>query len=133
VSILSHRNKISLLTTTAAGVLAILISWAAVGAHGPLSALLGLVLVLVFFSAGTVPFAIAGDGTGGRSGLAFMVLGMTVVLRVLIGIAAYQVASRSDAVDTTAVGLTIIGCALVWTNTQLVVGLQRRNQPTLDL
>jgi hypothetical protein len=133
VNLVRHRNRISMLTTALAGVLAIGISWAAVGSHGPLSALLGVVLVLVFFSAGTVPFLIAGDGTGGRSALAFVVLGMTIVLRVLIGIAAYQVASRSDAVDTTVVGLTIIGCALVWTNTQLVVGLQRRNQPTLDL
>ena len=133
MTVLRHRNRASLLTTTLAGVLAIGISWAAVGSDGPLSALLGVVLVLVFFSAGTLPFLIAGDGTGGRSAMAFLVLGMTVVLRVLIGIAAYQVASRSDAVDTMVVGLTIIGCALVWTNTQLVVGLQRRNQPTLDL
>jgi ATP synthase protein I len=128
-----HRNRISVATTAAAGVVAVGIAWAAVGSEGPLSALLGAVLVLVFFSAGTVPFLIAGDGKDGRSGLAFAVLGMTIVLRVLIGIGAYQVASRSDAVDTTVVGLTIIGCALVWTNTQLVVGLQRRHQPTLDL
>lgn len=133
MKLLGQRNRASMLTTTVAGVLAVGIAWAVVGAHGPLSALLGVVLVLVFFSAGTLPFAIAGDGTGGRSALAFLVLGMTIVLRVLIGIAAYQVASRSDAVDTTVVGLTIIGCALVWTNTQLVVGLQRRNQPALDL
>jgi ATP synthase protein I len=112
---------------------AVLVGWLAVGAHGPLSALLGLVLVLVFFSAGSLPFVVAGDGTGGRSALAFLVLGMTYVLRILLGVAVYAVATRSDAVDTQVVGLTVIGCALVWTNTQLVLGLSRKHQPTLDL
>lgn len=132
-SLLAHRNRVAALATAAAGVVAVLVSWAAVGAHGPLSAALGAAMVLAFFSAGTLPFAVAGDGTRGRSGLAFLVLGMTYVLRILAGVAVYQVATRSDAVDSTVVGLTVIGCALVWTNAQLVVGLQRRHQPTLDV
>ena len=133
MSLLLQRNRIAAAMTAAAGVVAVLVSWAAVGEHGPLSAGLGAVLVLVFFSAGGLPFLVAGDGLGGRSGLAFLVLGMTYVLRILLGVVVYQVASRSDAVNTTVVGLTVIGCALVWTNTQVVLGLQRRHQPTLDL
>lgn len=133
MSLLSHRNRLAGLVTTAAGAVAVLVSWAAVGDHGPLSAFLGLLMVLVFFSVGGLPFVVAGDGTHGRSGMAFLVLGMTYVLRVLAGVVIYQVASRSDRVDMTVVGLTVIGCALVWTNTQLVLGLQRRHQPTLDL
>ena len=133
MSPLAHRNRIAAATTAAAGLVAIVVGWLAVGARGPLSALLGVVLVLVFFSAGSLPFVVAGDGTHGRSGLAFLVLGMTYVLRILLGVVVYQVATLDDTVDSTVVGLTIIGCALVWTNTQLVVGLQRRHQPTLDL
>jgi ATP synthase protein I len=132
-SLLASRNRLAALATSAAGLLAVLVSWAAVGDHGPLSALLGLVMVLAFFSAGTLPFVVAGDGTGGRSGLAFLVLGMTYVLRILAGVVVYQVATRSDAVDSTVVGLTVISCALVWVNTQVVVGLSRRHQPTLDV
>ncbi|MGZ6792076.1 MAG: hypothetical protein ACXVFV_03915 [Mycobacteriales bacterium] len=132
-SLLGRRNRVAALATAAAGVVAVLVAWAAVGAHGPLSALLGAVMVLAFFSAGTLPFAVAGDGTRGRSGLAFLVLGMTYVLRILAGVVVYQVATRSDAVDSKVVGLSVIGCALVWTNAQLVVGLRRRSQPTLDL
>ena len=133
LSVVAHRNRVAGLVTAAAGLVAAGVAWAAVGSHGPFSALLGAALVLVFFSAGALPFVIAGDGGGGRSGFAFLVLGMTYVLRILLGVVVYQVASRSDAVNTTVVGLTVIGCALVWTNTQVVLGLQRRHQPTLDL
>jgi hypothetical protein len=131
VSVLSQRNRLSALTTSLAGLIAVVAAW--IAADNPLSAVLGAVLVLVFFSAGTLPFLIAGDGTGGRGRLAFLVLGMTYVLRILLGVIVYQVASRTAGVDFQVVGLTIIGCALVWTNTQLVSGLQRKNQPTLDL
>ncbi|MCU1593283.1 MAG: hypothetical protein JWO12_675 [Frankiales bacterium] len=131
MSVLSQRNRLSALTTSLAGLIAVVAAW--IAADNPLSAVLGAVLVLVFFSAGTLPFLIAGDGTGGRGRLAFLVLGMTYVLRILLGVIVYQVASRTAGVDFQVVGLTIIGCALVWTNTQLVSGLQRKNQPTLDL
>jgi hypothetical protein len=104
-----------------------------VGSRGPGSALLGVIMVLVFFGAGSLPFVVAGDGTQGRSGFAFLVLGMTYVLRILLGVGVYVVASESDSVNSTVVGLTVIGCALVWTNTQLFLGLSRRHRPTLEL
>lgn len=133
VGLLRRRNRLAALTTTVAGAVAVVVAWIAVGADGPLSAIVGLVLALVFFSAGTLPFLVVGEGPRARSGLAFLVLGMTYVLRILLGVLVYQVASRSEQVNTTATGLTVIGCALVWTNTQLVVGLRRRHQPTLDV
>lgn len=132
-TLLRTRNRRAGLVTAAVGGVAVLVSWAVVGDQGPLSALLGTVLVLVFFSAGALPFVVAGDGTGGRAGLAFVVLGMTYVLRILLGVAVYQVATRARSVDSTVVGLTIIGCALAWTNTQVVLGLRRAHQPTLEL
>ncbi|MCW2498734.1 MAG: synthase [Frankiales bacterium] len=130
---LAHRNRTAALATALAGLVAVLVAWVAVGAHGPLSALLGAALVLVFFGAGSLPFVVAGDGRGGRSALAFLVLLMTYVLRILLGVAVYAVASEAEGVDTTVVGLTVIGCALVWTNTQVVLGLSRRHRPTLDV
>lgn len=130
---LAQRNRTAAATTALAGLLAVLVSWAAVGSSGPGSALLGAVMVLAFFGAGALPFVVAGDGTQGRSGFAFLVLGMTYVLRILLGVAVYTVASESDAVDSEVVGLTVIACALVWTNTQLFLGLSRRHRPTLDL
>jgi ATP synthase protein I len=130
---LASRNRTAAVTTTLAGVLAVLVAWAAVGADGPLSAALGAVLVLVFFGAGSLPFTVAGDGTQGRSGLAFVVLGLGYVLRILLGVVVYALASDADNVDTKVVGLTVIACALVWTNTQLFLGLSRRHRPTLEL
>lgn len=128
---LARRNRTAALITSAAGLIAVAISWAAVGSHGPGSALLGLVMVLVFFSVGSLPFVVAGDGS--RKGLAFLVLAMTYVLRILLGVVVYAVASSSDAVDSQVVGITVIGCALVWVNTQVFLGLSRRHQPTLEL
>jgi len=55
------------------------------------------------------------------------------VLRILLGVVVYAVASSSDAVDSQVVGITVIGCALVWVNTQVFLGLSRRHQPTLEL
>ena len=127
----SSRNRLAAAVTAGAGVLAVLIAWAAVGSQGPLSALLGLLMVLAFFSAGSLPFAVAGDGS--RAGLAFVVLGMTYVLRILLGGLIYAFATTSDGIHSRTVGLTVIGCSLVWLNTQVLLGLSRRHQATLDL
>lgn len=129
--ILVRRNRACALVTLAVGALCVLVSWFAVGGHGPGSALLGVVMVLVFFSAGSLPLAIAGDGS--KSGFAFLVLAMTYVLRILLGVVVYVVATRSPSIDRQAVGLTVIVCALAWVNTQVVLGLSRRHQPTLDV
>lgn len=129
--ILRRRNRACALVTLAVGTLCVLVAWIAVGSNGPGSALLGVVMVLVFFSAGSLPLAIAGDGS--RSGFAFLVLAMTYVLRILLGVVVYVIATRSPSIDRQAVGLTVIVCALAWVNTQVVMGLSRRHQPTLDV
>ena len=129
--ILRRRNRTCALVTLAVGALCVLVAWAAVGSHGPGSALLGLVMVLVFFSAGTLPLLVVGDAT--QSGFAFLVLAMTYILRILLGVVVYVVAIRSPAIDRQVVGLTVIVCALAWVNTQVVLGLSRGHQPTLDV
>lgn len=130
---LGRRNRIAAATTTLAGLVAVLAGFVAVGGDGPLSAVVGLVLVLVFLSAGSLPLVVAGDGTQGRDKLGFLVLGTTYALRLVLAIAVLTVADSSGSVDSNVMGVTVIVCALVWTGTQAVLGTMRRHQPTLDV
>ena len=127
---LHKASRPAALTTLVAGLLAVLVSWLAVGSHGPVSALLGTAIALVFFGLGALPLLVAGDG---MNGVAWGLLGLGYVLRILGGVAIYAVAVSSDSIDRTVVGLTVIVCALVWLNTQLVWSLRKRNRPHLDL
>ena len=128
---LGRRNGVAALVTALAGLVAAGVAWAAVGDEGPLSAGVGALLVIVFLSAGTIPFAVAGDTTQGRGGIAFLVLGLTYALRLVLALVVAKVAAPH--VDGRAVGLTVIACATAWTGTTLVLALSRRHQPTLDL
>jgi ATP synthase protein I len=130
---LARRHRIAALTTTVAGVVAVLVGFVAVGGAGPLSALVGLLLVLGFLSAGSLPLLVAGDGSHGRDKLGFLVLGTTYALRLVLAIAVLTVADASGSVDSNVMGLTVIACALVWTATQVVLGSVRRHQPGLEL
>lgn len=127
--LVAGRNRTAALVTSGAGLLAMAVVGLTAGEPG--SVLLGLAMVLGFFGAGSLPFAVVGDGS--RAGLAFLVLGMTYLLRVLLGAVAYVVAVQLPWVDMRVVGLTVIGCALVWTATHVVLGLSRRHQPTLEV
>ena len=127
---LTRATKPAALATCAAGLVAVVVAWLVVGAHGPLSAVLGTVIPLAFFGLGALPLAVAAR-TG--AGLAWLVLGLGYVLRIMVGVVVYAVAVSSDAIDRSVVGLTVIGCALVWLNTSLVWSMQRKNRPTLDL
>lgn len=128
---LGRRNRLSALVTAGVGLVAAGVAWAVVGDEGPLSAAVGALLVIVFLSAGTIPFAVAGDTTQGRGGLAFMVLGLTYALRLVLALVVAKLSAPH--VDGPAVGLTVLACATAWTATTLVLTLSRRHQPTLDL
>jgi hypothetical protein len=127
---LHKASRPAALATLATGLLAVVVAWLAVGSHGPVSALLGTAIALVFFGMGALPLLVAGEG---MNGVAWILLGLGYVLRILVGVAIYAVAVSSDSIDRTVVGLTVIVCALVWLNTQLVWSLRKRNRPTLDL
>ncbi|MCU1602038.1 MAG: synthase protein [Frankiales bacterium] len=127
---LARRNRTAALATLAAGLVAVVLARLAVGSDGPLSAGLGTAIVLAFFGLGTLPLALVGEG---RNGLAWAVLGMGYVLRILVGVVVYAIAVSSDAIDRRAVGLTVIGCAIVWLNTQVFLGLRRKGRPTLEV
>ncbi len=128
---LLRRNRTCALVTLAVGALCTVVSGFAVGSDGPGSAVLGVVMVLVFFLAGALPLLVVGDGS--QSGFAFLVLAMTYVLRILLGVVVYVAATGSSAIDRQVVGLTVIVCALAWVNTQVFLGLSRKHQPTLDV
>jgi hypothetical protein len=131
--LIARRNRVAAVVTCAVGAAGTAVAALTHGPDGIWSALLALVLVLVFFSAGSLPFAVAGDGQGGRRGLAFLVLGMTYVLRLLVGVVVYGLASASADLDRRVIGLTIIGCALAWTGAHVVQGVSRRHAPSLDV
>jgi len=133
VGLIARRNRVAALVTCGAGGAGTAVAAVTHGDDGVWSALLGLVLVLVFFAAGSLPFAVAGDGQQGRGCLAFFVLGLTYVLRLLVGVVVYAVASSSADLDSRVIGLSIIGCALAWTAAHVVLGLSRRHAPTLDV
>jgi hypothetical protein len=94
----------------------------------PVAALVGAVVVLLFFWAGALPLLLVG-GNLSLAGVGFLLLMMTYVLRLIGLVIALTVASRSDAVDTRWLALTVIGCTLVWVATQ--VALVGRSRATL--
>ncbi len=133
MSVIAARQRTGSLVTLAAGVVAGAVGAGTSGADGVRAAAVGTVLVLFFLSAGALPLVVAGDGSGDRSRLGFLVLATTYALRLVTAIAVLTAASASGAVDVQVMGLTVIGCALVWALTQAVLGLRRRGQPGLDL
>ena len=133
MSVIAARQRTGSLVTLAAGVVAGAVGAGTSGADGVRAAAVGTVLVLFFLSAGALPLVVAGDGSGDRGRLGFLVLATTYALRLVAAIAVLTAASASGAVDVQVMGLTVIGCALVWALTQAVLGLRRRGQPGLDL
>lgn len=133
MSVIAARQRTGSLVTLAAGVVAGAVGAGTSGADGVRAAAVGTVLVLFFLSAGALPLVVAGDGSGDRGRLGFLVLATTYALRLVTAIAVLTAASASGAVDVQVMGLTVIGCALVWALTQAVLGLRRRGQPGLDL
>jgi hypothetical protein len=96
------------------------------------SGLLGLALVIGFMSAGSLPFVVAGDTREGRGGLAFLVLGLTYALRLVLALVLLKAAARSHVLDREVIGLVVIACAVAWTGTQVALGLSRRHAPHLE-
>jgi len=131
--LIGRRNRVAALVTCGVGAVGTAVAAATHGPDGVWSALLALVLVLVFFSAGSLPFVVAGDAQRGRGCLAFLVLGLTYVLRLVVGVLVYAVASASADLDRRVIGLSIIAFALAWTGAHVVQGVSRRQAPTLDV
>lgn len=95
-----------------AGVLGVVLAAVVSGAEAVSGVLVGAGLVLAFLLVGQVPVAQAARG---RRGLGAFLLVVLYLLRVVLLLVAFQAVLASDGVQRTAVGLTVIGCALAWT------------------
>ena len=130
---ISRRNRVAALVTSLVGLAGTAAATAVRGSDGFWSGLLALALVLAFMSAGSLPFVVAGDTTQGRGGVAFVILGLTYALRLVVALVVLKLAARSHVLDRQVIGLAVIGCAIAWTATHVVLGLSRKHAPTLDL
>lgn len=105
------------------------VAGAVAGVDGaPLGALLAAVVTLLFFWTGALPLLLVG-GNLQLAGVGFVLLLMTYGLRLVGLLVALTVASRSAAVDTRWLAITVIACTLVWVGTQ--VALIGRSRATL--
>lgn len=102
----------ALLPTAVVGLLAVLVAGVVVGAKGALGALLGTLVVVVFFTVSLVVVSRA-SRVSPYAAMNAAILTYLVKIGVLFGlIVAFQ---DTTAFDTKTFGLTIIACTLVWT------------------
>lgn len=111
------RQRLAPAVTVAAGAVCAVVAGVQLGGRGVLSAVLALVVVAAFFWSGLVPLLFS---RGQQAGLSLVVLLVNYVLRLVLVLAVLRVAARVDAVDTAAVGISVIVCALAWTGAQAV-------------
>lgn len=102
----------ALVTALLTGLVALIVSAVTAGRAGLLAALVAVALVLGFLVVGQLPLAHVARGRRGVG--AAMVLAIYVT-RIVLLVVAYAVFTSTDAVDRTALGLTILACALGWT------------------
>lgn len=130
---IARRNLVAALAASVMGLAGTAVASVTHGGDGVRSALLGLVLVLVFMSAGSIPFVAAGDTQHGRGSFAFIVLALTYALRLVLALVVLKLSARSEWVEGSVVGLTAIACTVAWTMAHVVLGLSRKHAPTLDV
>lgn len=113
-----------------AGALCAVIAGLVDGPSGAYGALVATVVVSAFFGLGHLVLSRLRD----VDPLMYLLIALlTYVLQVVCLLAVFGVmAGRSDAVSTTALGVTIIACTVAWT-TGLVVASRRQRIPLFDL
>jgi len=131
--VIARRNRVAALVTSVVGAACTAVAAATDGGDGVWSALLGLVLVLAFMSAGAIPFVVAGDTQYGRGSFAFIVLALNYALRLVVALVVLKAAASADWVVGQVVGVTAIACTAAWTGTQVYFGIARKHAPTLEL
>ena len=121
------------LPSVAVGLVCALVGLLVDGSAGVYGALLGTGLVVGFFALGRAALTLVRTVAPEM----FLVVGLlTYLLQVVVLLAVFAgFRSNADlraAVSTTALGLTVIACTLVWT-TGLVVAARRERTPLYDL
>ena len=121
-----HPLRVPRRGTLLAGLVCAAVGWLAGGTDGLLSAGLGALVVVAFFSTGVVPLFLANQG-GLRVGMGLAMLLLTYTLRLAVVLVALRLADRAHFLDGTWFGLTVIACALVWSGLQVAVVLRSRD------
>jgi hypothetical protein len=96
------------------------VAWPGAGERGLVSALLGTVVVLLFFWSGLLPLAITG-GQEGRAALGLGVLLLNYTVRLALALLALRGAERAELIDPRVLGLTIIVTTLTWAGAQVAL------------
>ncbi|MFJ1704247.1 hypothetical protein [Kitasatospora sp. NPDC088346] len=115
----SHDARIlrgAAIPTAVAGVVAIAISTALVGAKGLLGALFATLLVMAFFSFGQVALDRLTRNNPHILMAAALLVYTTQILLVGIVLAVFK---NTTLFDTKVFGFTLLGCALIWTGFQV--------------
>lgn len=119
----------------AAAVLGVGVAWALAGlllsgGAAALSALVGTLVVLVFFVSGIVPILVAGldatrpDGGMGK-GVGLGLLLLTYTTRLAVALVVLRLSLEVEGTQTRWLGLAVILGAFAWTTAAFVVGLRR--------
>lgn len=104
-----------------AGLVAAVAGVLAEGPAGLASGLLGAVVVLAFFHGGLAPLRLV-DTWGDKAGPGVLFVLLNYAFR-LVAIFVVLAAGTSLGVHGPTLGLTVIGCALVWVIAQVAVGM----------
>ena len=106
--------------TLAVGLLCSVVAWVVAGPEGLVSGLLATLLVVAFLWSGLVPLYVT-RALESRVGVGLSVLLLTYALRLALVLVILRVAARSEYLDGRWLGLTMIGCALIWTAVHVAV------------
>lgn len=115
-------------TTLLVGVVCALVAGARAGEQGVVSALLGTVVVAVFFWSGLLPILLS-RGQEDKAALGLAVLLVNYTLRLAVALLLLRGAAQADLVDERVLGVTIILATVTWTGTQ--VALLSRGQASV--
>ncbi|AUG79684.1 ATP synthase I [Kitasatospora sp. MMS16-BH015] len=123
----SHDARIPLrgaaIPTAVAGVAAIAISGAVVGSKGAIGAAAALLVVLAFFASGQVALDRLTRNNPQMMMAAGLLVYTTQILLIGVVLALFK---NTTLFDTKTFGLTVLGCALIWTGFQVRAGMKAK-------
>lgn len=119
-------RRAALVATLAAAAGCAVAAAAQAGPSGLAAVVAGSLLVIGFFTAGTLPLLVAGGDIGRvlGAGYGLFLLLLTYLLRLAIVIAALALLDRWSGIDERWLGISVVVCALVWSGAQLAVVLR---------
>ncbi len=126
-------TRASLIPALGIGVVCLFVSGIVAGGEGILGAVIGVVVVALFFVSSSMALGPGSRHGAGRAAAYFLlfILGNCLALIIVI-VVLLNAGGIADRVDTTALGLTILTSSLAWTVAMLRAAGKSR-QPLYDL